>query len=129
MTEGVESVTSAALALALDAASLRQQAYAANIANVGSEGYAPLRVSFESQLEEARAELAANGRLGDAAPLADVAPVLEEIPRDSTGLLPSVQLDVEVAAMSQNAVQYQTLLRAVSKHYTLLASAVSDGKK
>lgn len=129
MTEGVEAVTSAALALALDAASLRQQACAANVANAETPGYAPLQVSFEAQLEEVRSELAARGRLADAGVLAGVTPALQEAPREPTGLPPKVQLDVELTAMSQNAVQYQTLLKAVSKQYAILAAAVGDGKK
>jgi len=128
VTEGLEAITSAALALALDAASLRQQAYATNIANASTEGFVPLRVSFEAQLEDARATLRAHGRL-EPSSLEDVEPALEAASSGGRGLLPQVQLDVEVAAMSQNAAQYQTLLKALSKHYALLASAVSDGKK
>jgi flagellar basal-body rod protein FlgB len=128
VTEGLEAITAAALSLALDAASLRQQAYAANIANANSDGFVPLRVSFESQLEDARAVLSGRGRL-EASSLEGVSPELQVAAPDGRGLLPKVQLDVEVAAMSQNAAQYQTLLKALSKHYALLAAAVSDGKK
>lgn len=128
MTEGTEAVTASALALALDAASLRQQAYAANIANAGAPGFVPLRVSFEAELEQARTSLAWRGRL-DGGDLAGVEPSLEEAPRDGRGLLPQVQLDVEVASMSQNAAQYQTLLKALARHYALLAAAVGDGKR
>ena len=42
MTDGIEAVTRSALALALDAASLRQQAIATNIANANAVGYVPL---------------------------------------------------------------------------------------
>jgi flagellar basal-body rod protein FlgB len=128
MTEGLEAVTSTALALALDAASLRQQAHALNIANAGSEGYTPVRVSFEAQLEAARADLHAGGLLRRDS-LEDVAPVLEPVAPAADGLLPKVQLDLEVAAMSQNATHFNALLKALSRHYALLGSAVRDGKK
>ena len=49
MTDGIEAVTRSALALALDAASLRQQAIATNIANANVIDYVPQRVSFEAQ--------------------------------------------------------------------------------
>jgi flagellar basal-body rod protein FlgB len=127
MTEGLEAITSASLALALDAASLRQQAHATNLANASTEGYVPLQVSFEAQLEEARGALRLHGRL-EPSSLEGVEPALQVVPSDR-GLLPKVQLDVEVAAMSQNAAQYQTLLKALTKHYAVLAAAVSDGKK
>lgn len=128
MTEGLEAVTATALSLALDAASLRQQAHALNIANASAEGYAPVRVSFEAQLEAARADLRTEGLLGPDS-LADVAPALEAVSPGPAGLPAKVQLDLEVAAMSQNGAHYHALLRAVSKHYSLLATAVRDGKK
>lgn len=128
MTEGLESITAAALGLALDAAALRQQALAANIANAGTPNYAPLRVDFEAQLEDARSALRSRGRL-DAASLAGVQPTLERAPFDELGLPAKVALDQEVASMSQNAVQYQALVRGLSKHFAILSAAVGDGKK
>lgn len=128
MTEGVDAITTAALALALDAASLRQQAHASNIANANTEGYGPLRVSFEAELEEARGVLRDRGFL-DAASLADVEPTLERAASGTLGAPSAVMLDVEVSAMAQNAAHYQALLKALSKHYGVLAAAVSGGRK
>ena len=123
----IESITTAALSLALDAASLRQQAIAANMANAGTPGYAPLTVNFEDQLEDARRALQARGRL-DEATLAGVQPRLEAQP--ALGGVPArLQLDMEAANLAQNSVHYQALLKGLSRHYALLASAVSDGKK
>lgn len=128
MTEGMEAVTAAALGLALDAAALRQQAMAANIANAGSPGYRPLRVSFEAQLEGARSALESRGSL-DAASLVGVRPLVETAPADEIGVPPRMTLDQEVASMSQNAVHYQALLRGLAKHYAMLSAAVSEGKR
>jgi flagellar basal-body rod protein FlgB len=127
MTDGIEAVTTASLALALDAASLRQQAIAANIANANTPGYAPLRVSFEAQLDDARRALALDGRL-DATALEGVQPSLETEAADA-GLSPGVLIDVEVAEMAKNSVQYQALLKGLSSHFALLSAAVADGKK
>ena len=69
MTDGIEAVTRSALALALDAASLRQQAIATNIANANAIGYVPQRVSFEEQLVDARRGMAQNGRTDAFAPI------------------------------------------------------------
>ena len=52
MTDGIEAVTRSALAMALDAASLRQQVIASNIANANAVAYLPLRVIFEFQFVE-----------------------------------------------------------------------------
>jgi flagellar basal-body rod protein FlgB len=128
MTEGLEAVTTAALGLALDAAQLRQQAIAANIANASTAGYAPVRVSFEAQLDDARRALSSHGRL-DAAALEGVEPVIEAVPVEQGGLPAKVLLDAEVAQMASNAVQYQALLKGLSRHYAVLGLAVADGKK
>jgi flagellar basal-body rod protein FlgB len=128
MTDGLEAVTAAALGVALDAASLRQQALAANIANANTVGYVPLRVSFDAQLVDARRALELNGRL-DAASLEGVKPTIEPTLADSTGVQPKVTLDVEVAELARNAVHYQALLKGLSSHYAMLSAAVGDGKK
>ena len=129
MTEGLEAITTTALGLALDAASLRQQAISANIANANSIDYVPVKVNFEAQLDDARQALQSNGRL-DASALAGVAPKLEmDVDTTVLGLSPKVSLDIEVARMAQNAVHYQALVKGLSKHYAILSAAVNDGKK
>ncbi|WP_459569029.1 flagellar basal body rod protein FlgB [Cupriavidus sp. 8B] len=127
MTEGIEAITTTALGLALDAASLRQQATAANIANAGTAGYVPLRVSFEAQMMDAQRTLESRGRL-DTGSLGAMQARLEPA-LDMAGLPTKVMLDVEVANLAQNAVQYQALAKGLSKHYAILSAAVSDGKK
>src|SRR5213075_2183060 len=127
MTTAIESVTTAALALALDAASLRQQAISANVANHATPGFGTLKLDFESQMEDARRALDSKGRL-DASSLANVqlqlAPAL-----DANGQPVRVQIDEQMADMAQNAVHYQALARGLSRHYSILSSAVSDGKR
>jgi|SRR5450830_132267 len=127
MTDGIEAVTTSVLGLALDAASLRQQAIAANIANADAVGYVPLKVSFEAQLEDARRALDDGGKLS-ADMLAGVAPRIEA-DTSATTWSGKVRLDVEMAKMTQNAVQYQALIKGLSKHFSILSSAVNDGKR
>jgi flagellar basal-body rod protein FlgB len=126
MSIGVEAITIASLRLALDAASLRQQAIASNIANAGSVGYARQRVSFDAQLEQLDASFQEPDQyrafgLGGAAHIVQA--------RGADGAPEAVQLDMEMADMAQNTVQYQALLKALSRHFAVLSSAVSDGKK
>lgn len=128
MTDAIELITTAALGLALDAASLRQQAIAANIANASAVDYQPVAVSFEVQLEDARRALESQGRL-DAASLAGVRPRLEPVPPDANGLPAKVSLDLEMAELSRNAVHYQALVKALSRHLSLLAEAATEGKR
>lgn len=121
MTPSLEAVTTATLAKALDAASLRQQAAAANLANAGSEDYAAAAVGFEEQLAEARRSLRERGSVNPA-DLQDVQPQLE--PQDG-----AVELDAEVARMAANAVHYQALVQGLARHFALLSAAAADGRK
>lgn len=127
MTDGIEAVTRSVLALALDAASLRQQAISANIANANAVGYVPQRVSFEEQLVDARRSMAQTGRV-DAFALSQVRPHMEAAV-DSQGVPAQVQLDMEAADMARNAVQYQALVKGLSRHFAILSMAAGDGRK
>ena len=121
MPYDIEAVTTASLALALDAAAMRQQVIAANIANADVQGYAARGVSFEAVVE---------GGLGRGADALrthlqpHIAPM-----RGEDGLPMPVQLDTEMAALSQNQLQYQALVKGLNKHLAVLSLAVSDGKR
>lgn len=123
--DGIEAVTTTALGMALDAAALRHQAIANNIANANTPGYQPLRVSFESQLDAARASLHEGGRI-DPHDLEGINATTARIP--AGGAVP-IRLDTEVANMAQNLVHYQTLIKVLNRHFSILASAASDGKR
>jgi flagellar basal-body rod protein FlgB len=129
MTTGLESSTIGVVALALDAASLRHQAIASNIANAETPGYRPLKVSFEEQLSAARAAVRQDGSV-DADALKSLRPVLESEPLSAPGEAGSVvALDQQVAKLSENAVQYQALLRALNKQFSIIATAITEGKR
>jgi len=127
MDTGIESVTTAALQLALDAASLRQQAIAANIANADAQGYAPVRVSFEEQLDEVRRGLADGGSI-DALALSAVRPHLVPAATADAAAEP-VRLEVEAARLAANGVRHQALVKGLSRHLGILEIAVADGRK
>jgi flagellar basal-body rod protein FlgB len=127
MNIGIESITTASLALALDAATLRHQGIAQNIANANTEGYVPVALSFENKLEQARRSLREHGRV-DPFALSAVRPQLQPVV-GADGQGARVQLDTEMARMAQNAVHFQALTKGLSRHFAILSSAVSDGKK
>ncbi len=126
MSLPIEAITTAAVALALDAATLRHQAIAANIANHGVDGYVPFKVSFAAEFNEQSAA-AGTARL-DARALSAMTPQLVPV-LDANGLPAKVKLDAEMADMAQNAVHFQALARGLSRHLSILATAASDGKK
>ena len=123
MSQSTEAVTSAIMRVALDGASLRHQAIAANIANAATPGYQPLKVSFESQLASARDRL--NGGEALQGVLADLSPSVEAQAQEGEG----PALDLQVADMAQNVVQYQALLKGWSKRMSILSAAINEGKR
>lgn len=127
MNQQLEAITTAALSLGLEAASRRHQAIAANIANAGTEGYTPVRLAFESHLAEARQALRDKGSI-DPFALAGVRMELEPV-LDAEGQPAKVQVDMEMAEMARNAIQYQALTQGLSRHLSILAAAAADGKK
>lgn len=123
----IEAMTTAALSAALTGASRRHAAVAANIANAGAQGYVPQRVSFEVHLDDAHAELRARGAI-DATMLDALRGQAEEV-RDAAGEPATVQLDLEMTELARNAVHFQTLTQALSRHLAMLALAAADGRK
>ena len=127
MFNPTEAITTDLVRLALDAASMRHLAISHNIANVNSPGYAPVRVDFERQLDAARSALQQGQPLA-ADMLAGVRPVtMRAAPLE--GADRTAMLDMEVAAMAQNTVHYESLLKALGKQMSILASAISEGKR
>lgn len=123
---GIEALTVAALSSALDAASLRQQVIATNIANAGRSDYVAQRVSFEATLAEQAARL--HGEGVDRRPPVELRMRVEP-DLDADGRGRPVQLDAEVGALAQNSTHYQALIRGLNRYLSVMASAVSEGKR
>jgi flagellar basal-body rod protein FlgB len=114
--------TMAIARLALDAYTLRHQAIAANIANINSEDYRPLRVNFEEQFSLLDLQSPAAGKR-----IASATPLLEEMPR-SPDISPSIALDMEIVRLNQNTLKFQALASAVNKSMGLLHLAAREGR-
>ena len=112
------------LQMALDAAGLRQQAIASNIANAGTAGYQPLRVSFEDRLQSELSSMPSSHPLSEAA-LNRLRPEIETDTTATSG----VALDQQMALLSQNNVQYQALLKLLNGKFELASMAINDGRK
>lgn len=124
MVPVIDNNTTAMLGLALDAAVMRQQAIAQNIANASTPGYQRVSVSFESRM----AALAASMPPGVTPSLADLSnyrPVFEPAGAPGAG----VALDMEMADMSQTVLHHQVLLKALNKHLELIGLAINEGKR
>jgi flagellar basal-body rod protein FlgB len=115
-TPGIEALTLPALSTAMDAALVRQQVIANNLANANTQGFRPQQVRFDVAFDAAAT--------GQGAPLG-----VQLQPQVSLSVDGAVRLDSEVAAMAQNGAHYQALLKALNRHLSVLSSAVSDGKR
>jgi flagellar basal-body rod protein FlgB len=127
MTPQIETVTTAALSAALDASARRHAALAANIANASTEGYAPVRLSFDAHLGEAQAMLREKGMLDMASAESlrgAVAPLV-----DAAGEPATVRIDAEMSEVARNAVHFQALTQGLSRHLGLMAMAAADGRR
>jgi flagellar basal-body rod protein FlgB len=119
---------SAAVAVALDALSLRQQAIATNLANVNTAGYRAGGVDFEAALRSALqaapdqpeqtlqklSELRESLRSGE----------LSHRARDA-----GVELDMELARMSETVLRYQALIQGLGKYGSLAHMAITGEVK
>ena len=119
----IDPVTLGLVKSALDAGTLRQVAHANNVANINTGGYRPFRVMFDEQLDEVRSAV----REGRVRQLNASELPAAQMQEESTAGASS--LDAEVAAMSQDAFQYQALTKALSRHLALLGMATSDGRR
>jgi flagellar basal-body rod protein FlgB len=119
---GPDQIASLVL-LALDAATLRHQAIANNIANANSAGYVPLKVNFEEQLAFLRPADATRNAL------AGVRPFIEHESVEQPGSNVAVMLDMEMVKLAQNTVHHQSLLRALGKKMSILSAAVNEGRR
>ncbi|TAK83711.1 MAG: flagellar basal body protein [Aquabacterium sp.] len=118
----LNGATGALVRLALDAAQARHRALAANIANAGVPGYTPLRLGFGEQLAQLRDAMAA----GDTRVLDGVQALQPDAP---AGGADRVELDQEVAGLAENTLQYQALMRGLSRHMSLISLALNEGRK
>jgi flagellar basal-body rod protein FlgB len=124
MADFFHSATIEMVRLALGAASLRQVVHANNIANANVEGFAPSRVRFEEHLGAVKEQLARGEMLGTVG-VSSVPEALIETAWEPTQR--QVALDMEVAELSKNALQYQALLKVLSRHLSLTATAIGAG--
>ena len=125
------------LARALEAASLRQEAIAQNLANVDTPGYKAIDVSFEDQLKTALART-------DALPMRVTHPKHMAGPSSAIAAQPvlvrktgtvsradgnNVDPEAEMSALAENQLTYSALTRLVSDKYNLLKYTISEGRR
>jgi len=122
------SITNDLLSYALDAANQRQMTIATNIANVNTLGFKPLHVDFEHQMNLYASQFLNRGMDAASKPaIENLRTGLNHLPV-SASTASKVQLDVEMAAMTRNALWYKALLDARSRASSILSLAINGGR-
>jgi len=111
----VPSLSTTIILKALDCLSVRAAVSAENIANAGTPGYRPLRVSFEEALVGAASR-------GKAAVQALQPEIVREDDPDAVG---GMRLDLEVATASATAMRYAALIEILGRRMQQDAQSVS----
>lgn len=131
MINDIGGVTSALVGAALDAALLRHELIANNIANVDTPGYQARRLNFEEQLRGFVQQGAMNG--SDNLLLAERINWVRDVMRGNEAMVvtqnQTVELDREMVHLTENTLRYQALLQASSKRGELIRMAVKEGRQ
>ena len=113
---GIDPLTVPSLLAAIDAALVRQQVIASNVANAGVASRPALRVSFAQSFS------AAQGR-----PASTLDAVIRPAPSSSLDM--AARVDAELVSMARNSMHHQALLRVLDRHLAVMGLAVSDGRR
>ncbi|MBE0569730.1 MAG: flagellar basal body rod protein FlgB [Deltaproteobacteria bacterium] len=108
----------------LRASTLRHGVIASNIANVDTPGYKARDVKFDETLDKATIELRSTqpGHMTPAGQVAGGSVNMDE--RPSWGDQNNVELDMEVAKMTENAVFFQAATTILSKNIQMYKAAL-----
>lgn len=120
--ELIHPVTLDLASRALDVAALKHSVIAQNMANAHVPGAQRMTVAFEAALD---AELRA--RPGGSSTLSASEVASAEVVPDAFS--PTISLEREMADMSQNSLNYQTLVRAISRQLSTVAMAINEGRR
>ena len=115
-----------AIGLALNAAGLRQQVLANNLANVNTPGFKRSDVNFDEKLTKAL-EAASDGSAAD---LDSLTPTVE--PDNVTTMRidgNNVDVDIEMSDLAENNIRYNALVQLAAKHLNQLQYIISDGRR
>lgn len=122
-------VTAAAVRLALDAAQMRHQVIANNMANVATDDFQAKRLDFERilaselDLDVDRSERA----LREGIDRVESRMTSGEALRDADTA--EVSLDQEMARLADNTLRYRALLAAIGKQMSIVRTAIDGGNR
>lgn len=114
----MDSVSAILIGKALDGLAMRSLATAQNVANAGSSGFRPLRVTFEDALRSA-------ARRGPGA-AAGVTPRLQQLGSSISDR--EMRLDLELATASETALRYAALIDLLGRQMQISRTVIRGGQ-
>ncbi|MCL6593683.1 MAG: flagellar basal body rod protein FlgB [Alicyclobacillus sp.] len=119
----------------LTVANMRQQAYAANVANAETPGYHRVDVAFEDQLQAALSTPPADETAGSANGLTGLnwqaALAVQPHWQQASGSIDNsgnnVDIDAEMAQLAQNQIRYNALVQDVRMRLDRWKNAIDGG--
>jgi len=122
-------VTSSLVELALDAAKMRLDVTANNVANVNTPNFRAMDVSFESQLEMHRSAML--DKRNDSSNLAILNQTKPEVVTsvDDLGLDKEVLVDQQLMELSKTVLHYKALLEVNNKRGSLVRMAITGSTR
>lgn len=121
----------------LDAAWLRNEVIAQNIANSDTPGYKRRTVEFEEYLDNAIDKSGFKGNTTSSRHIpigkADVEKVNMKVKQEYKNLSTrldenNVDAETEMAELAKNTIRYNTLIQSVNKDYSIVKSAIREGR-
>ena len=111
---------------ALDAASLRQQVIAHNLANANTPGFKKQEVQFESQLSQILANRKSGNTSAADAGLANLAPRVVTVNSTSERADGNnVDIEAENVALAENSLRYEALTQVVGGYFGGLKTVIN----
>ena len=120
---GLLDVTQIALEQALSGSAARQQALSNNIANANTPNFTRSDVDFESQLQAA---LASGNPAASLSSMSFTAQLDKQSPVQSDGN--NVNIDTEMSDLSENALDYESLVEVANARLKMLSIAIGSGQ-
>jgi flagellar basal-body rod protein FlgB len=128
--------TIALLQKTLDLRLQNQQVITANIANADTPGFAPVRLEFETKLQQALHNTSQRPATTNAAhfpigggSIESVQPtIVRKADKSNVGDRNGVSVDEEMIALSENQILYETTIQMLNKKFGLLKYVALEGK-
>lgn len=129
MIEELGGITANIAKLALDAALVRHQVIANNIANIDTHGYVPKRLDFSQYMAGLSLDPAKGSDAQQKSQLGAAREALQDGSAIRERVGDSVEMDDEVVKMTANVLQYRAILEALGKRGAIVKMAVSEGRR